>query len=425
MPKGKRKTKSGPKSRFESGATSDEDSLNDNASVISNISENAVNDEGGSDGIDESTDDLFEEKLIEAIDGISQKSSQGRAQCLDSVSVAFSKRYLPDFAVDRRYTITDGIERCLKKGRGTEQAAAAHLAMLLCIQMGAGDLSDLLSRDLIPVLSFVANDHSVSAHARAKCCNALGVLTFICNTDDFAVTMRNLQTIFSASYRKGDGTVPIISQDLAVLHSTALSAWTLLATVVPITSLPSLSDLGDLLDSAHLEVRMAAGEAIAVLIEQSRQYNSDEDDDNDDWEPSEELIQKLHQLSTDSHKYRAKKDRKMQRSSFRDILRYVEDDASPNVQIRFGQETLSLDTWCRKKQYDVFCQVLGSGMNLHLKENDLLREILDLGEKITDLNVAVSKQSKLERHLINAAAFKARSIIRAKNRDKRSAALSS
>lgn len=56
---------------------------------------------GGSDGIDESTDDLFEEKLIEAIDGISQKSSQGRAQCLDSVSVAFSKRYLPDFAVDR------------------------------------------------------------------------------------------------------------------------------------------------------------------------------------------------------------------------------------------------------------------------------------------------------------------------------------
>lgn len=69
---------------------------------------------------------------------------------------------------------------------------------------------------------------------------------------------------------------------------------------------------------------MAAGEAIAVLIEQSRQYNSDEDDDNDDWEPSEELIQKLHQLSTDSHKYRAKKDRKMQRSSFRDILRYVE-----------------------------------------------------------------------------------------------------
>jgi hypothetical protein len=25
--------------------------------------------------------------------------------------------------------------------------------------------------------------------------------------------------------------------------------------------------------------------------------------------------------------------------------------------VRFGQENLALDSWCRKKQYDAFCQV--------------------------------------------------------------------
>ena len=27
------------------------------------------------------------------------------------------------------------------------------------------------------------------------------------------------------------------------------------------------------------------------------------------------------------------------------------------MRVRFGQETLTLDTWCRKKQYDAFRQV--------------------------------------------------------------------
>ena len=37
-----------------------------------------------------------------------------------------------------------------------------------------------------------------------------------------------------------------------------------------------------------------------------------------------ELCEQLKELATDSNKYRAKKDRRQQRSSFRDILRAVE-----------------------------------------------------------------------------------------------------
>lgn len=67
------------------------------------------------------------------------------------------------------------------------------------------------------------------------------------------------------------------------------------------------------------------------------------------------------------------------------------------MQVRFGQEMLLLDSWCRRKQYDAFCQVLGSGMNLHLTENELLRDVFELGEKLSPLNYAANKQTKQER----------------------------
>lgn len=72
------------------------------------------------------------------------------------------------FLFFRKLTLTDGIERCLKKGRGLEQAAAAQLATLLCVQLGSGDMTDEVCRDLSPLLTFIVNDHSMSLPARSK-----------------------------------------------------------------------------------------------------------------------------------------------------------------------------------------------------------------------------------------------------------------
>lgn len=45
--------------------------------------------------------ELFEEKLIEAIDGLTQKSAQGRTSCLESVGNSLTMKYIPDFVVNR------------------------------------------------------------------------------------------------------------------------------------------------------------------------------------------------------------------------------------------------------------------------------------------------------------------------------------
>lgn len=73
------------------------------------------------------------------------------------------------------------------------------------------------------------------------------------------------------------------------------------------------------MESPHLEVRMAAGEAIALILESGRAH-----DENFLEEHIGELCDAVKQLATDSAKYRAKRDRKAQRATFRDVLRYLE-----------------------------------------------------------------------------------------------------
>lgn len=102
----------------------------------------------------------------------------------------------------------------------------------------------------------------------------------------------------------------------------------------------------------------------------------------------------------------------------------MQEDISPEITIRFGRESLDLNTWAIHHQYTALCAILGPGMTSHLAENDFLRDVLELGTKIVQPGgggAVMSKQTKLERHLLNAAAFKARTVSRNRNRDKRSA----
>lgn len=81
--------------------SSDEESCNDNVSVVSSYSE-ARSTEEGADEVDEvSQQEAFEEKLNEALDGLTQKSAQGRTNCFEAVTKAFIKKFIPDFVYDR------------------------------------------------------------------------------------------------------------------------------------------------------------------------------------------------------------------------------------------------------------------------------------------------------------------------------------
>ncbi|CAL7942598.1 unnamed protein product [Xylocopa violacea] len=408
--KGGRRGKSGHGGK-KAELTSDEDSVNNDAcSVSSSQSDNrSMLDEVNDNEVDEfAQQEAFEEKLKEAVDGLTQKSAKGRTICFNGIGRIFALKYVPDFVEDRKMTITDSIERGLKKGRSEEQSSAARLSTLLCVQLGIYESAEVACRNLKSILTFIATDTTASTQARSECCWALSMNQFL----------------------SGNGAIATISPEVAAMHAAAISSWTLLLTVMApadiynlITSdrtntyMPSLNKLRELLESPHLDVRLSAGEALAVIFELGRDFCCDYEQD---W--SLDLIDVLKELATDSNKYRAKKDRKQQRANFRDILRYIEEDVIPEVHVKFGQEILYLEGWCARSQYNACCRLLGPGINIHLAENQLLREIFHLGNKVLPIPLS-QKTSKLERTLMNAAAFKARTIQRNKNRDKRSAAL--
>ncbi|KAH0550036.1 interferon-related developmental regulator 1 isoform X2 [Cotesia glomerata] len=408
---------------------SDDESSNDAASIISEqseiVAEDAANDNNEVDEL--SQHELFEEKLKEAIDGLSQKSAKGRTSCFMGVERIFSLKYIPYFIEDRKMTITDYVERGLKKGRNEERCTAAKLSTLLCVQLGAFDSAEAVYEGLKPTLTFIINDNTASSQARAECCWAFSMNHFFTGNDsaDTVINAQILSNIFAGSYLKGNGAAAIVSTELAALHAAALSAWTLLLTIMAPSDIykllassktnnfmPSLERLRQLLESPHLDVRVSAGEALAVIFELGREHS---DDYEQDW--ALDLIENLRGLAFDSSKSRAKKDRKQQRASFRDILRYIEEDIVPEMQVRFGSETMYLEGWCPRIQYHACCRLLGSGINTHLAENILLRDIFRLGDAVPAM--AVQKTSKLQKTLMNAAAYKARTILRSKNRDKR------
>ena len=341
-------------------ASDDESVFTDNVSVISNVSDDSyMRDEGGNamtaeaaaDDEDLTQDELFEEKLRDTIELATQKSAAGRVNALQAICTAFSKKFVPDFVENRRMTIIDIVEKSLKKGKASEQVAAANLAVALCIQL-RGEADDLY-KSTKPILMAVMADRSAAIPARVACAQALGDLCFFAAQAILEVksVMEVMENMFQTC-----------KDDLSALCTATVSAWTLLSTVMPYSSVEAmLVKLGPLfsklLDSPDVELRIATGEAIAVLYEY---VASDEDEENEEVEEAvAELVPKLQSLSTDCHKYRSKKDRKEQKSSFRDILRTVNegDDYYERVNIN-SREKLEIESWAHKKQYQAICKVI-------------------------------------------------------------------
>ncbi|XP_030639935.1 interferon-related developmental regulator 2 isoform X2 [Chanos chanos] len=408
--------------RGESGA-SDDDFASDIVSHCSSASESAsVLEEGtGGEVVDEQTaQEETEDKLKQCIDNLMDKSAKTRMAALESLRQAFSSRLLYDFLLERRFTISDCLDRILRKGGGEEQAAAATVCALLCVQLGGGEEAEEGFQLLRHSLSSILTDSSASLSARQSCARALGICCYISTEEDAGDLVKALESVFTCAYPVGNGALPTVKAGMPALHTAALQAWALLATLWPASRVDGvlnshLPRLQACLESNDVHFRIAVGETIALLFELGRDIDRDFDYDDCD-----SLCDSLKTLATDGNKHRAKNDRRKQRSIFREVLQYIENEDFSEEKIRFGIEAVYIDSWMRRRIYDAFKEVLESGVRHHLQFNPLLRDIFELGPPlILDASVKASRISRTERHLFNSAAFKARTKLRNKVRDKR------
>ncbi|KAK3768940.1 hypothetical protein RRG08_060376 [Elysia crispata] len=402
----------------------DDESIADNWSTQSVVSDDTSwpgsDPVTGDEAEETSEQENFEDKFLECLDGTLQKSTSSRVTALQNIQRALQKKYIADFLWDRKETVTDNVLRCLKKGKGNEQACAAACLSLVALQLGP-EAEGLFSSSQAYLTTLLA-DNATSVAARGACAVSLSTMCFIC-CDDYEMirtVAKSLENVFSRGYGKGENS-PTVSPEQSWLMSQALGAWCLLLTIMAAYDVHThienhLGPLQDLLRSSDVDLRMTAGEAVALLYEMARES----DEDFEDEENEVALCELLKQLATDSVKHRAKKDRRQQRSCFRDVQRFVVDAESPSETVKVGKENvLELCTWSQKKQYDALCAVLMTGMSAHLKANPLLREIFDLGAPGLDEYSHTKALTKAQRTFINAAAFKKRTKARAKHRDKR------
>ncbi|XP_051544196.1 interferon-related developmental regulator 1-like [Myxocyprinus asiaticus] len=421
MPRGKKRSgRAGHQGNVQ--PFSDEDASIETLSHCSSLSDRtSVAEEAGE--TEETAEEDFQYKLKAYIDSTVDKSAKTRQGALDGLKTAMATKILYEFISERRMTITDGIERCLKKGKGVEQCAAASLACLLCIQLGSGIESEEVFKTLKPIFKTILNDGAANIQARQACATSLGLCTLVAEDDimDVSATMECFESLFTHSYIREDGSRHSVSPQTTQLHTNSLLSWALLLTIctgshIRAMAQKHLAKLQQLLENDDVNMRIAAGETIALLFELIRDV--DPEFEYDDWEP---LCKKLSALATDCNKHRAKSDKRKQRSVFRDVLKAVEEGDFQPETIRFGTERMVIDSWVRKRTYDAFREFVGTGMNYHLQANEFIRDVFELGQPMLIDSAALKamKSSRLERHLYNAAAFKARTKARNKFRDKR------
>lgn len=415
--RGKRGTQQPRKKGRRTGDESDDEDL-ENQSIASHTS-TGTHSGDEVDGVDEGgeleLEDDFEQILADNIDGATQRSSRGRQCALIAVQKALKSRIVSEFVSDRKITILDCIEKCVKRGTPEDRVLASSIAALLCVQLGAGSESQVVFKTLKPHLITVIQDKTAASAARASCGTALALCCFIASedTDELFECLSVLEGIF-------DNKKTVKANEVEV-YSNVLLAWALLLSVTPSEQAYQLINkhlrrMTNLLETSDLNVRIAAGESLALMYEMARDFNRDFIGD------SNGLCDLLRDLATDGNKHKAKKDLRQQRSSFRDILKTVEDGISPDDVVKFGTEYLQLQSWVQRRQYTALKDVLGTGVTVHLQENDLLRDIFDLGPQVKSSEV--QKASRYQRQLYNNAMSKARTLVRGKNRDKRNGTLS-
>ncbi|XP_040264494.1 interferon-related developmental regulator 2 isoform X1 [Bufo bufo] len=409
----------GSRTRADSEASEDE-GASDILSHCSSASESvSVAEEGGDTQDFTSAQEQREDKLKEDIDRLTDKSAKTRVSALSSLRLALSSQVLADFIAERRVTLTDALERCLKKGKEEEQSLAASVLSLLCIQLGSGSEGEDVFHSLKPILITMLTDSSAGPPVRQSCAAALGLCCFIAAADveDLLSCLSVLEGILTLLYSENSG-APTSQHGLVC---SAIQSWALLLTICPASRIQKtleghLPRLSGVLACESVSLRIAAGESLALLYELARDL--DEDFHSED---TDALCVTLKQLATDSNKYRAKTDRRKQRSIFRDVLHYIESSECHEETIKFGLEVMYVDSWARRRTYSTFKEALGSGVRHHLQHNEVLRDIFSLGAPLVLDAAAIkaSKISRVEKHMFNSAAFKARTKARSRVRDKR------
>ncbi|EGT37650.1 hypothetical protein CAEBREN_22763 [Caenorhabditis brenneri] len=359
----------------------------------------------------ESMDDVYD-KLVDSLENVQNKNTKIRTDGLYHVILALRAKAVPDFIEKYKETIMSVCSRMANKP-DTEALLLATLVGLVALQTGE-EISDLIEEPMSQMRTILM-DASRCVSLRTACAVSLAIINRICCSEDEEVSANAKACRFAWANTKVSGSANDVGH--AQLVATSLAAWCIITLDSDINSInDAVADqpkIATLLSSTQLEVRLAAAETLAFLHEFMQDSRPGFRFPNKD-----HILNLLGEMVNDSSKKKTKKDKRAQRYAVRDIRSFIADeDDAPEVRVKIGQQTLCLNSCAIKIFYDLTCDLLHGGLAQHMKNNEVLRDVFDLGPVQLEPEATVNKQARLAVH---DAADKYRNQARGKQRDKRS-----
>jgi hypothetical protein len=405
--KDKKKKKGARQSKKTPNTPSDDDTVSETSSTISELQE---------DG-----NQSWEDSFREAIDNLSDKRAFVRMESLQIIRKTMAHHFTLDILHNYTETLIKDVLSCIIKGSPEESSLAAKVLGLIALTVGEhhlGLVSDELYHKIVSTLETRLLDGKATtttqeqltevSERRADIVFTLGLWHFVRDT---------VQELL----RPKDGVLDRIrieyfSEKDSRVVAAAARAWTLMATQASYHErvellLPSTRPiLIKLLGSTSVDVRIAAGEALALLYEGYHQVHEEQEPEDED--VLNELIDLIGQLVSEGSKSTGKKDKSKQKGTFREYLRTIEEGESPHEQITVRKTQVEFNDWAHIIQFNAFKEMFGHGIVRHFQENPLVRNVLNIVEHSFDEN-SVQKLTAAEKkfYLSKSSEFSRRDTI--------------
>ncbi|PIA33241.1 hypothetical protein AQUCO_04200180v1 [Aquilegia coerulea] len=227
--------------------------------------------------------------------------------------------------------------------------------------------------------------------------DCLAIITFV-GQDNVEETERSMQVMWQFIDPKSSSHVAASEPHSQVL-SAAICAWSYLLATMDSWNIDSklwreaMSIFLNLLHSDDLSLRMAAGEALALIFEigsLEKFYNetmisngTSSHEENERYstilELKETILNQVKGIAMETEGIQSAEKGliKSYRTLFHEVLRVFKGGYSPDTKIKIGEDFLKLSTWSQLVQVNYLKRFLGVGFVKHAQQNELLHDFLE------------------------------------------------
>ncbi|KAI0012539.1 interferon-related developmental regulator-domain-containing protein [Xylariaceae sp. FL0662B] len=385
------------------GASEEEEVVSD-SEYADSLASSQVNSEDGEEEPGISWDHLLRDHIAGIVDR-KRSNAEGRKLKLTAYANCIRRHPTATESIDSQLReLIPALLQSARNGSTREETIAALKALEVTMLSTDSEAHDAVYARVYPVLKGVCED-SDEESVKVEAIQALSIAA-VCGGGS-ETTAEDLME-FLIEIVESDGHV-IDAGDNGPVVSAALTAWGFVASNVSDLgdqSAQALEAFTDQLDSADVEVQIAAGKNIALLLEAAREYEEETDEPWNMQYDQEKLIRRVTALTKESAKSISKKNRKQLHASFNSVLTSIELGKGPGYStarrmasnphtggsksefnddfqeygyretISFGNISMLIDSWSLLAQTETLKAVLGGGLAIHYMENPVVKELL-------------------------------------------------